>query len=248
MADKGIAIVTYNRASQIGQVIEAVLKTKPTDARVVVCDDGSTDDTSYIVSQFKGITYIRGANLGVGANKNRALFTLQDCAFLCILEDDLVPTEKGWFELYENFFLTTGIHHLCRVQDKEVPETLLEFSTDLQSKGIDPLYGPNVRGDLTFITKKVVKKVGGFHPDFMGVGYAHVEWSNRVAKSGLIPHPNKWIDIKQARDKFIQLGDTEGGRWLRPKQDVKKELKVNGALYKKLRATNYLFHPLIMPL
>jgi len=245
--DRGIAILTYNRANNLGKVIEGVINTKPSDTQVVICDDGSTDDTPYVCSQFRGVTYIRGQNLGVGANKNRALFVLQDCNFICLLEDDLLPVANNWFEDYENACLYTGIHHICRVQDKFVEENVPEFTEHMKTKGLTPVYGPSVRGDLTFITKRVIKKVGGFHPTFIGVGYAHGEWSNRVYKANLIPHPNKWIDFEEVSKKFVQIGDTEGGRWLRPKRDVKEELKRNGAIAKKLRATNYLFHPLVFP-
>lgn len=243
----GIALVTYNRAAYIGQIIEAVLKTKPSDARLIVCDDGSTDDTAYICSQFPNITYIKGENKGVGANKNRALFTLQNCDFICILEDDLMPIATGWFDDYLNASLVTGIHSFSRVQDKQVPESIPSFTEWMQSKGLTPIYSPSVRGDLTFITKKVIKKVGALHPDFIGVGGAHGEWSNRIYKANLIPHPNKWVDFKEVSEKFVQVGDTEGGRWLRPAKDVKQEVKRNGALAKKLRATNYVFHELVFP-
>lgn len=243
----GIAICTYNRYNNLGKVIEGVLKTKPSDAKIIICDDGSTDDTPYICSQFSNITYIRGKNLGVGANKNRALFALQDCHFLAILEDDLVPIEKGWMEDYENAYMATGIHHFCRVQEDQVGESIPDFSTWMKSKGFSPIYAPNVRGDLTILTSKVLKKVGGMHKDFLGVGYAHKEWSNRVWKANLIPHPNRWVDFQEIANKFQQLGDTEGGRWLRSKKEVKEEIKRNGALFKKLRATNYIYHPLIFP-
>lgn len=245
----GIGLVTYNRDPYIGQIIEAILKTKPIDSRFVVCDDGSTDETSYICSQFKNLTYIKGENKGVGANKNRALFTLQDCDFIAIIEDDLLPVDKGWFDDYLNASIITGIHHFCRVQenDKNVPESVPSFSEWMASKNAIPMYRESPRGDLTFITKRVIKKVGGLHPDFIGVGGAHGEWSNRVYKANLIPHPLRWIDIKQASEKFIQLGDTTGGRWLRPKAEIKQEIKRNGALAKKLRATGYVFHPLVFP-
>lgn len=245
----GIALVTYNRANQIAQIIEALLKTKPSDARLIVCDDGSTDDTPYYCSQFRDITYIKGENKGVGANKNRALFTLQDCDFIAIIEDDLLPVEKGWFDDYLNAALITGIHHFCRVQenDKNVPESIPSFTEWLSSKNVTPIYRESPRGDLTFITKKVLKKVGALHPDFIGVGSAHGEWSNRIFKANLIPHPNRWIDFKETSQKFTQLGDTEGGRWLRPIKEVKQEIKRNVALAKKLRATNYIYHPLVFP-
>lgn len=244
---RAISIVTYNRSRHLGEIIEAVLTTKPNDAALFVVDDGSTDDTAVVASGFRGITYVKGQNLGVGANKNRALFLMQNAAFSCIIEDDLVPIAKGWFEEYEDFCLVTGIHHICRVQDKEVEETVPEFSEWMKTKNVTPVYGPSPRGDLTFLTKKVITDVGGFNARFLGVGGAHGEWSNRVAKAGLIPHPLRWIDILPTRDKFQQIGDTEGGRWHRPKSDVKNEIKRNVAIAKQLRKMNYIYHPIIFP-
>lgn len=244
---RGIAIVTYNRGEQLGELIEAVQKTKPKNCRVVVADDGSTDNTPSIVSGFNSVVYVRGANLGVGANKNRALFTLQDCHFLAIIEDDLFPTDKYWFQRYEQAVQITDIHHFCRVQDKEVEETIPSFGEWMAGKNMKPVYGPSPRGDLTFISCQVLRKVGGFHPSFEGVGYAHGEWSNRVYKAGLIPHPLKWMDIQESRDVFIQKGDEEGGRWNEEKAVIKKQMKANHALAKRLRKTGYVFHDLTMP-
>jgi glycosyltransferase involved in cell wall biosynthesis len=237
---RGIAICTYNRADQIDQVIQAVLDTKPENARLIVCDDGSTDDTYYKASRrHPDVTFITGENLGVGANKNRAMYLLRNFDFITILEDDLVPTESGWFEMYEKFALHTNTHHFCRVQDKFVDETVPDFAAWCKDKlQLTPIYGPTPRGDLTFFTNMVIRKVGAFHPDFKGVGHAHGQWSDRVVGASLVHHPNKWIDIKEAADKFIQLGDTSGGRWLRPPKDVKAEIKANAAIRKTLNELN----------
>jgi len=243
---RGIAILTYNRGPQIGELIEAVSKTAPKDTRIVVCDDRSTDDTPDIIREFKDIIYVRGPNLGVVANKNRALASLQDCHFLAIIEDDLFPQTTGWFEIYETVCTTTDIHHFCRVQDKEVEETVPEFSKWIQKHGYTTIYGPSPRGDLTFISARVLRKVGAFNPQFRGAGYGHGEWSERVFKSGLIPHPLKWVDVKEARDMFIQKGDREGGRWLLSKKKIKQQLKDNHALARRLRRSGYLHHPIVM--
>jgi hypothetical protein len=174
------------------------------------------------------------------------LFALQDCHFICILEDDLKPIKKGWFETYEKASKVTGINHFCRVQNKEVPETIESFTSFMQSYELTPIYGPSPRGDLTFITQKVLRKVGAFNPKFKGAGYAHGEWSNRVANAYLIGHPLKWIDIKEARDSFIQVGDTEGGRWEDNKDKLKGQLRHNDQVYQELKKTNYIYHPLVL--
>ena len=241
---KGIGIVTYNRAKNLGAVIEGVLTTAP-DAKVVVADDGSNDDTPLVCASYPEIIYIRGPNKGVAYNKNRALFALQNCRYISIIEDDLVAIEPGWFEIYQDVAEYAGIHHFCRVQDKEVAETILTFSADLKKdKGYTPLYGESPRGDFTFITSAVLNKVGALNFKFLGIGYAHGEWSNRIANAGLIPHPRKWIDIKEARDKFVQRGDTEGGRWQLPKADLKQQLKVNRAIQLDLKTSRYVYEEL----
>lgn len=232
---QGIAICTYERAAVLGDLIQAVLDTKPDDARVVVCDDGSRDNTIQVVEKFPDITYIRGANKGVGANKNRAVFALRNFDFLTILEDDLVPTSKLWFETYREFCLATNIHHFCRVQDKFVDEAVPEFSSWCKTTlGLTPIYGPTPRGDLTFISNMVVRKVGAFHPAFVGVGHAHGQWSDRVVASNLVQHPNKWIDIKEAADKFVQRGDREGGRWNEKSETIKAQVLRNAAVRQQL--------------
>lgn len=246
MIRRGIAICTYNRGFQLKEVIDAVYSTATEGTRIAVCDDGSTDDTPFIVKEYPDLIYLRGPNLGVAANKNRALVALQDCHFAAILEDDLVPTKTGWFDTYETAYLNTGIHHFCRVQDKEVEDTIPEFSEWLKTVGLTPLFGPSPRGDLTFLTATVIQKVGGFNPKFRGAGYAHGEWSGRVAKAGLIPHPLKWVDIQEARDCFIQKGDTDGGRWLDSKKKVKQQLKDNCVIARKLRKTGYLHCPIVL--
>jgi hypothetical protein len=239
--NRGIAILHYDRLEHLKEIITAIKETAPSNARVVVCDDGTK-------GRFKleGTTLLSGPNSGVATNKNRALWLLQDCHFLCLIEDDLKPTTKGWFEDYEKAVLLSGIHHFCRVQDKLVEEQVPEFTNFMRANDLTPIYASSPRGDLTFLTQTVVKKVGAFNPLFIGAGYSHGEWSERVAKAGLINHPNKWVDIQECRDKFVQIGDTEGGRWKLSQDNIKKQLKRNAAVLKELNQHNYIYHPLVL--
>lgn len=243
---EGIAICTFERANVLGDLIQAVLDTKPADARVVVCDDGSKDNTIQVVEKFPEITYIRGANMGVGANKNRAVFALRNFDFITILEDDLVPVENNWFEMYREFCLSTNTHHFCRVQDKFVDETVPEFTAWCKATlGLTPIYGPNPRGDLTFVSNMVIRKVGAFHPGFEGVGHAHGQWSDRVIASNLVQHPNKWLDIKEAADKFVQRGDREGGRWNEKTETIKAQIAKNATLRQQLGTETLYIEPFL---
>lgn len=253
---RGVGICHYNRQRYLEEIIEAVKRTVPAGTRIVVCDDGSCqggqDSADLAVSDIikkTGVILIQGANKGVAANKNRALWALQNCHFLTILEDDLIPQERGWFEAYEAAAIHASIHHFCRVQDKMIAETVPAFSAFMLEKGLTPVYRGSPRGDLTFLTSTVIQRVGAFNPLFRGAGYAHGEWSNRVQRTGLIGHPLKWMDIKEAMDKFEQIGDREGGRWIRPdgtENDVSDQLRRNAQVLKQLQRKDYSYHELVL--
>jgi len=240
---RGIALVHYNRPERLRKLYEAVKTTAPAGSKIVVCDDGS----STLPTLPSEAIIVRGPNLGVGANKNRALWALQDMHYVAILEDDLFPTQKGWFEAYEEVAALTETHHFCRVADeKEINECYPGATLFLKSKGYTPIYGASPRGDFTFITARVIKEVGAFNPRFRGAGYAHGEWSARVMKAGLVPHPLKYWDVKEIRDTFVQEGDREGGRWDAPER-TKAELQENKRTLKALaKEQEYIFHPLVL--
>lgn len=245
MIRRFVGIATYNRAENLEQIISSVIETVPEDTMVAVADDGSTDNTLQVVNKIKfPIQYLRGPNSGVAVNKNRLLFLGQQAHYLCLLEDDLYPTEKGWFEDYEKFCAITDAHHICRVQDKEVPDPCPTFTETLKAQGFTPVLANSPRGDLTFITSRTVRLVGAFNPKFRGAGYAHGEWSERAARAGLVVHPLKWMDIKEARDKFEQIGDTEGGRWEEDKAKVQTQIRRNKVVLEQLKKLDYIYHPL----
>ncbi len=247
MVKRAVAISTYNRGDRIGEVIEGVLSTVPNGTDVFVCDDGSDHEHIAPILDFPAVSLYAGPNLGVGANKTRCLYLMKNHHFSCILEDDLVPTEKNWFEVYEAAATLMDVHHWCRVQDKVVPETMPSFTAYMkQAMNATPVYASSPRGDFTFLTRKVITTIGGFNPAFQGCGMAHGEWSGRVAKAGLISHPLKWIDIAEVRDKFKQIGDTEGGRWADDPEKIKKQIAYNKKVARHLEKEETLYCPLVL--
>ncbi len=242
---RAVSIVTYNRCNQLGNIIDGVLATVPNGTDVFVCDDGSNDGSNEVMGHFNNVHYYRGPNLGVGANKTRALYLMKNHHFSCMIEDDLVPTEKNWFETYEAVASLMDIHHFCRVQDKTVPETNPSFTEYLKAAmDVTPIYASSPRGDFTFLTRKVITTVGGMDPRFKGVGYAHGSWSARIVKAGLVSHPLGYIDIKEARDRFKQIGDQEGGRWNEDQDKIKMQIRINKRVAKVLNDKDYIYCPL----
>ncbi len=88
MISVGVVIPAYNRAATIGAAIESVLRqTRPAD-RIVVVDDGSTDETVASVGRFgDGVEIIRQENAGAAAARQRGAEAL-DTDWLAFLDSD----------------------------------------------------------------------------------------------------------------------------------------------------------------
>lgn len=84
-----VAIATHNRAHLIGDALKSCLDQTVRPERVIVVDDGSSDDTASIVRSFTSldIAYVNAGKIGLGNARNLAT-ALCRSKYLCILDDD----------------------------------------------------------------------------------------------------------------------------------------------------------------
>lgn len=84
-----VAIATHNRAHLIGDALKSCLDQTVKPERVIVVDDGSSDDTASVVRSFTSldIAYVNAGKIGLGNARNLAT-ALCRSKYLCILDDD----------------------------------------------------------------------------------------------------------------------------------------------------------------
>lgn len=90
-----IVIPTYNRADHVSDAVRSALNQTWPHCEVIVVDDGSTDKTDEVLTEFEGrIRYVKTPNRGVAAARNRGIreSTGEWIAFLD--SDDLWRSEK----------------------------------------------------------------------------------------------------------------------------------------------------------
>lgn len=101
----GIVVPAWNMAAYLGETVRSVLEQTHADWRMVVVDDGSTDDTAGVAAAFgdSRITLISQQNAGVSAARNAGLAALDPSAeavlFLdgddCLTRDALARLAAG---------------------------------------------------------------------------------------------------------------------------------------------------------
>ena len=83
-----VIIPTYNRAWALKKAIESVLAQDYKNFELIVVDDGSTDDTEALVSEYaKAVKFIQQPNLGVSAARNKGI-SIASGALIAFLDSD----------------------------------------------------------------------------------------------------------------------------------------------------------------
>jgi glycosyltransferase involved in cell wall biosynthesis len=88
-----VVITTFNQARFLGEAIKSVLAQTRQADRIIVVDDGSSDDPASVVAQFQKVQLIRQVNRGPSAARNVGLrcCTTSHIVFLDA-DDRLLPT------------------------------------------------------------------------------------------------------------------------------------------------------------
>jgi glycosyltransferase involved in cell wall biosynthesis len=88
-----VVITTFNHAHFLGEAVTSVVaQTRPAD-KIIVVDDGSTDNPAAIVAQFPTVQFIRQDNRGLSAARNAGLCNCTTSHVIFLDADDrLLPS------------------------------------------------------------------------------------------------------------------------------------------------------------
>lgn len=124
----GVVIPTYNRRKTITDALNSIaLQTFPVH-RVVVVDDGSTDDTANVIDAWRNTSppyifeYLTQCNQGPGSARNKGIYHLEDCEYIALLDsDDIWPSSH--IEFIATYFRNHPDAVACSGQSLEIYET-----------------------------------------------------------------------------------------------------------------------------
>ena len=212
MSKISVVIPTYNCAKFLPQAIESVLNQTCQDFELIVVDDGSTDNTKDIVSNYaktnkNTIKYIFQNNSGPSAARNTGLKVAQ-AEYITLLDSDdywdITFFEKGLKVLEDDKCdIVVCDNYRIELRDGKVVSKEIMRRSDLLEQNAN-LYVEFLKKDLiggpsrTISKKKIFNEIGGYDESL----WLHQEWDFWIRffkiprKIGLLREPLYYYHVR----------------------------------------------------
>jgi len=195
-----VIIPTYNRVKTIGRTIESILAQTYDQFEIIVVDDGSTDDTMQLLSEFNDprIRIVKHeVNKGVTAAKNTGLNNIRGEWFTILDSDDEIIPEA--LELMMNVPL---------LQDEKVNAV----SCNCIDTSTGKLSGTGLEGDGYLDIQTLVNKCNG---EFWGLTKTSLLQDDRFNERLGGYESTLWMKINERANRFyvhkgLRIYHTEG--------------------------------------
>lgn len=196
-------ILSFNRKTQLCNLLAQLNQTKIPDSEIVVVDNGSTDGTVEMLAQFEN-NYTKFVlnkdNTGVSKGWN-SIFKNSTGQLVFIFNDDYEITQPGWEEVYiKTFREKLGIMAFPRVWKPLGAEVYTNWVVEPTGK-----YCHNFR--LFGIPREIWDTVGGFDEGFM-YSYEDTALNMQAFKVGypLLEMNTEVVHIQHLKD--VNKGNT----------------------------------------
>lgn len=172
----GVVIPTYNRAHCVGDALESILEQETPVDRIVVVDDGSTDDTKAVLSHYGSkIEVIRQANAGVSTARNRGIAAL-DTEWVTFLDSDDLWLPNRMNVLRRDLPLATDaiVAHLANIDFTgpgyrwnlfDLKGATFSIGHAVKVNDALPLVIAGMSLECVAVRRSMFDAIGGFRPD-----------------------------------------------------------------------------------
>ncbi len=180
-----LAIPCFNAEIFIGQVLDSIAAQTRQPEEIIIIDDGSSDDTRKIVSQFPHRLICHGSNQGIAAARNSAIKHASG-DIIVFLDADALASPQYIEEMVAGFSGedVAGVNGRAiesmqkTIYDKWRKEVLFQEWGDAHREEVYFLFGM-----CAAYRKKVLEEVGGFSELFRISG-EDMDISYRIRKMG----------------------------------------------------------------
>ena len=219
-----VIVPTLNRAEKLRRALVSLGKQSLQDFEVIVCDDGSADQTEKVVEEFARkmpIRYIKDGKLSGPAHPRNNGVALASGEWVCFLDDDdwwypakletvRKATHKADFIYHDLDIFTTRGKSLRKEKGRR---PTLPFFNDLMKRG------NCIKNSSSCMRRSILKKVGVFDEDSRLIG---------------VEDYDLWLRISRVTGKFFYISKSLGVYW-------KDEENISGRFEEHIERINEIY-------
>lgn len=204
-----VIIPTYNRARNLAYCLESLTWQDFKDFEVLICDDGSSDNTREVVDRFRGRLNLRyrwqpDEGFRAAEARNMGLRMARGKVIVFLDSDLIVPRtflSAHWQAVQETpqALINSYVYRMLQPIDDDLglpPEEYIPKHREIlkidgrdryqlfERKGlIEESYF--LDSNALSVTRELITQLGGFDPEFVGWGHEDTELGYRIARHGI---------------------------------------------------------------
>ncbi len=183
-----VIIPTYNRSSRLRKALNSLVSQTFKNFEVVICDDGSVDNTKEVVDEFKSlllINYIWNQNWGGPARPRNIGIANCSGQWICFLDSDdwWYPQKlEKCLEYIENYDFLYHIVDIFSARTNKL--TRKKFGRELGSSPFKDLiiYGNGIANSSVIVKKSICLEIGKISEDVSLVSVEDYDYWLRVSQ------------------------------------------------------------------
>ena len=179
-----IVVPAYNAARTITSCVEACLAQDYSDVKVIVVDDGSTDDTTHIARRYP-VRYLRQDNAGPASARNRGWRAARG-EIVCFTDSDCVPAQD-WVSRLIGEYASEEISGVGGTYDVANEDNLLAACVheEIVQRHLKMPKYVNYLGSFNVSYRRtVLEEVGGFDESYRIASGEDNDLAYKVTKRG----------------------------------------------------------------
>lgn len=196
-----VVIPTYNRASCIARCLDSLLSQTFNDFEVLVCDDGSTDNTQEIVAQYKNSLHIRyfwNENWGGPARPRNIGIQNAKSEWICFLDSDDWWYPRKLEECIPHLDADIIYHNLDVVSIRGI-QARMQSRHLKQPVFLDLIGIQNALPNSSVVVRtSILKQINGISED----------------KNIAVEDYHTWLKISTITDRFCFINQYLGAYWI----------------------------------
>ena len=207
MTKFSVIIPLYNGAKYITAALNSVASQTFRDFEIVICDDGSTDNSADIVKEYSGshpelkIKYAYQKNKGLGGARNTAMRNAEGEIFALLDQDDIWYPHK--LERVSEVFEKENADIVCNQEDvisNGNKVSVLTCDVDAKNMFRRLLFKGNcLSTSATGFKREIFEKVGPFSEDICNLHFVEdYDYWMRIAMKGY-----KFSFVRQSLGQYI---------------------------------------------